>query len=283
MRAHPQQVRQLHELTDAAMATALSVALGNLRFLELPNGGSISLATIPLLVLALRRGARPALLAGLAAGLIHATYGGRIIHPAQFLLDYGIGSMSAALAATARGRNWLMPLGIVLASIVQFAAYVVSGVVFFSASTASPWIVSSIYNASVVVPETILALFMVPPVVRALDRIDPSKVRSAATAIATTHLPRQFSEPSQPIRQILETAQIPSTPQILGTTKTPGIPSIPAATHRPLAQRFPGAPQRPLSPRSSHRQPNASHEAHRDTRRLNTRPPAFASPRRTGS
>lgn len=250
------------------MATALSVALGNLRFLELPNGGSVSLATIPLLVLALRRGVRPAALAGIAAGLIHATYGGRIVHPVQFLLDYGIGSMAAAAAAIARGRQSLIPIGILLAGALQFAAYVVSGVVFFAAATTSPWAVSALYNGSVVAPETILALMMVPPVVRALDRVDPQRVHRRAAPVASHTLPRPYvvAAPAHhhaALRQPTISRTAASSPRV----------QLPQA----------------LSQHSVTKQRSVSYPTHSNAamassaQRLNDRPPVFAVRRHTGS
>jgi thiamine transporter len=170
---------QLVRLTEAAIAVALSVLLGNVRLVELPNGGSIALATLPLLALALTRGFRVAFLAGACAGAAHALAGGTVIHPVQLLLDYllaysllataGLGTIGAA-----RGRAQLV-LPVVAAMALHLAAMVVSGVVFFAPVAGSAALMYSLgYNASTVVPETVLALWLLPPLVRALARANPA-------------------------------------------------------------------------------------------------------------
>jgi thiamine transporter len=164
-----------------AMTTAAAVALGNMRLLELPNGGSISLSLLPILALAVRRGAQPAAVAGAASGLVHVATGGVVVHPVQLLLDYGLGAMAPAVAAIAHRRRQLLPLGVVCASVVQYLCYVVSGAVFFAAAGSGAWTFSAVYNATIVLPELIIALIAVPVLVNALDRADPPRRTSTGS------------------------------------------------------------------------------------------------------
>lgn len=165
-------------LTEASVAVALSVLLGNLRLLELPNGGSIALAALPLLTLAIARGARVGMLAGCCAGLAQALSGGTIIHPAQLGLDYLLAYAALGVAGVAHGRGsarrWLAP-AIVLSMALHLLAMVVSGVIFFS-TVAGPAALTYalVYNAATVVPETLLALWLVPPLLRAIARANPA-------------------------------------------------------------------------------------------------------------
>lgn len=170
---------ELVQLTEAAVAVALSVLLGNLRLVELPHGGSIALATLPLLALSATRGWRTGLLAGCCAGAAHALSGGTIIHPAQLVLDYFVSY--AALAAAGIGRAPGAPtrarlaLPVLLAMSLHLAAMVVSGVIFFAPVAGSAALSYSItYNAITVVPETLLALWLLPGLVHALARANPA-------------------------------------------------------------------------------------------------------------
>ena len=167
-------------LTEAATAIALSVLLGNLRLLELPSGGSITLACVPQLALASVRGLRTGLLACACAGSAHALAGGTIVHPVQLVLDYGIGYAALALVALVRAvEGTRLTLGILLAALVQLAAATLSGVVFFAAGTgahgAGLVAASLAYNAATIVPEALLAIWLVPRATRALCRADPAR------------------------------------------------------------------------------------------------------------
>ena len=168
----------LVHLTEAAAAVALSVLLGNVRLVELPNGGSVALATLPLLALAITRGPRIGVLAGACAGMAHALSGGTIVHPVQLGLDYLVAYAALGVAGIAAGRGTsrarLAP-ALLLAMTLHLTAMVVSGVVFFSTVAGSAALeYALVYNALTVVPETLLALWLVPPLVRAVARANPA-------------------------------------------------------------------------------------------------------------
>ena len=169
---------EIVRLAEAAVAVALSVLLGNVRLLELPNGGSIALATLPLLALAITRGPRLGVLAGACAGMAHALNGGTIIHPAQLLLDYlaayALLATAGVLATRSASRAALAP-AIMLAMSLHLCVMVISGMIFFAPVAAGAAFAYSLaYNAATVVPETLLALWLVPVAVRAMARAHPA-------------------------------------------------------------------------------------------------------------
>ncbi|MBC7462237.1 MAG: energy-coupled thiamine transporter ThiT [Thermoleophilia bacterium] len=183
---------ELLRLMEAATAVALCVLLGNLRLLELPSGGSISLAAVPLLAYAAVRGGRGALLACWCAGAAHALSGGTIIHPLQLVLDYvvayGVLAAPAVLGARTTVRR---TVGIVVAMLLQLAVTTLSGVLFFSSvAGAAAWRYSLGYNATTTVPELVLALIAVPVAIRALQRADPSLAPPAAEMSVAPRHPR---------------------------------------------------------------------------------------------
>ncbi len=165
-------------LTESAVAVALSVLLGSLRLLTLPNGGSIALATLPLLALALSRGVRVGVLAGACAGIAQALSGGTIVHPVQLGLDYLLAYAALGLAGLAAGRassRAHVTAAIALAMSLHLAAMVASGVVFFSTVAGGAALTYSLaYNAATVVPEALLSIWLVPPLLRAVGRANPA-------------------------------------------------------------------------------------------------------------
>ena len=213
-------------MTEAAVAVALSVLLGNIRLVELPNGGSIALATLPLLALAVVRGPRLALLAGCCAGLAHALAGGTIIHPAQLGLDYFIAYAALALAGAVPRRGISrasLALPIVVAMSAHLLAMVISGMIFFAPSAGDAALMYSVlYNAATVVPGTLLALWLVPPLVRSVARAHPADAWRLGLL--------------DPPRVTARAPRAPSTPP----AARPPIVAAPPLTPRPLpAMAFP--------------------------------------------
>ncbi|MCW2960222.1 MAG: putative proton-coupled thiamine transporter YuaJ [Thermoleophilia bacterium] len=230
-------------LTEAAMAVALSVLLGNLRLIELPNGGSIAFATLPLLALAASRGLRIGIFAGLCAGAAHALAGGTIVHPIQLLLDYVFSYAAlAAVAVAGRPTGLRLALGTVLAMALHLTCMVISGVVFFAPVVGDNALAYSLaYNAATVVPELIIALVVLPSLVQALARANPSAAWRRGIAEpppARPRVPRPLLAPP------------PSAPDPAATA-----PSLAA---RPAAPHVGGAAPRGIGedpPRSAFRRP----------------------------
>ncbi|MCW2971833.1 MAG: proton-coupled thiamine transporter YuaJ [Thermoleophilia bacterium] len=218
----------LLRLMEAATAVALCVLLGNLRLLELPSGGSISLAAVPLLAHAAVRGGRGAVLACWCAGAAHALSGGTIIHPLQLLLDYvvayGVLATPALFGARTTARR---TIGIVIAMLLQLAVTTLSGVLFFSSvAGAAAWRYSLGYNATTALPELVLALVAVPVAIRALQRADPSLAPPAADMSVAARQPRVALLPA-PRVAACGAASIPLAPR----TAPPELPRrTPAAT-----------------------------------------------------
>jgi thiamine transporter len=162
------------EIAEMGLAVALAVALSyvaKLIPLQLKYGGTIALGIIPVFYIALRRGARDALIAGLALGLVTMLTDPFFVHPVQILLDYPLPGMALALAGLPffrRGNRWW--LGILVGGSMRYVFHVISGLVFF-ASYASQWhmnpfIYSLAYNASYVVPSMVIALAVMAPLRR---------------------------------------------------------------------------------------------------------------------
>lgn len=160
---------QLRHITAIAMASALSVVLGLIGKalpLQLPQGGSITLETIPIFFISFWGGWRLGVFTGLLDGILQLFFGAYIFHPIQVILDY-------PLPFALLGLSGLIPktprLGILLGSLLRWGSHVISGVVFFgqyAPEGTSVWIYSALYNASFIVPETLINFIFIPLLLR---------------------------------------------------------------------------------------------------------------------
>ena len=111
---------------EGAVMVAMAVVLNFLKVDLGPQGGSVNLVFIPLMVYALRRGAGWGVGAGVIFGIIKCIIGGGISYGWQsLLLDYAVAYGLVGLAG-------LLPkkpvLGSVLGSLGCLASFVLSGV-----------------------------------------------------------------------------------------------------------------------------------------------------------
>ncbi len=146
----------------------LAAALYMLSFLRMPYAGKLSLEMLPIYFLSFRWGWKVGALAGLTLGLLLLILDPMVVHPVQFLLDYPIPHMMVGLASLfSRNVYW----GVTIGGAGRFASHFISGVVFFGAFApeGTPiWLYSLIYNGIYVVPQILLALLLLPPILKRL-------------------------------------------------------------------------------------------------------------------
>lgn len=160
----------LKVLVEGALTIALSIVLSYLKLFSMPQGGSVSLAFLPLLVFSFRNGAKYGLLTGAVTGLVRLLLGGYVVHPVQALLDYPIASAAIGLAGFFPGKKWL---GILTGCFANFAAAVLSGVVFFASyapAGTNVWLYSIVYNGTSAVPETLILMALVYVIMPRLEK-----------------------------------------------------------------------------------------------------------------
>jgi thiamine transporter len=160
-------------MVEISMMAALAYAFSWIQFSGFwPQGGSVSLVMVPILVLAFRRGLVAGLVAGLIVGILKAMLGGYIVHPIQLLLDYPVPYMAIGLAGlfslrpnrSLKYNISIATLGILLATSIRLLSHYLSGVVWFGeyAPEGMPvHLYSIVYNVSYLVPEIIISLAIV--------------------------------------------------------------------------------------------------------------------------
>lgn len=161
-------------LVSASLCIALGFILSNLKFYQMPQGGSITPASmLPVMLFAWAFGPIPGIAAGVVYGALQLLQDFYVVHPAQLLLDYIFAFAALGLVGYFR-RNLL--LGILVAGLVRFLFHFLSGVVFFGSfapAGQSVFAYSLIYNASVVLPDTAICLIIaaIPGFRRSMGRV----------------------------------------------------------------------------------------------------------------
>ena len=146
------------------ISIALSFALSYIKFFQMPQGGSITLASLlPVMLFAYVYGPKKGLMVGFLYGVMQAVQDAYIIHPAQFLLDYPVAFSMVAFAGVFSKIKALdkvpqikFALGAILAGALRFLSHVLSGVFAFSAyaidsGATNFWVYSLAYNSFVFV------------------------------------------------------------------------------------------------------------------------------------
>ena len=160
-------------LTEIAVFVAFAVVLeviftglsAFLPFLQLPYGGRVSLAMLPILIVAHRHGLKYGIYAGMAYGLLNLMLDAKLWHWASFFTDYifafgllGFGAFGKKLLGDSKGG---FILGVAIGTLLRLFSHVVSGVLLFSNYAAdygfeNIYLYSLVYNSYYVIPSGIL-------------------------------------------------------------------------------------------------------------------------------
>jgi thiamine transporter len=144
-------------LAETIIFVALATALSFVVVYVMPQGGSITAGSmVPLIWLALRRGPKIGVTAGILYGLMQFIVLPYAVDPVQVLLDYPLAFGVLGFA----GFSKKMPLiGASVAIAGRFVMHFVSGVVYWAplyAPDLNPFTYSAIYNGSYLVPELVV-------------------------------------------------------------------------------------------------------------------------------
>lgn len=163
-------------LTESALMIAASTILSFIKLVDLPAGGSITLASmLPLILIAYRYGALWGILCGFVHGAIQLVIGSSIFSYvtgaasviAVIVLDYAAAFALIGIAGLfrklCRTQTSAIITGAAVASVIRYICHVISGATVWaglSIPTADAMSYSFIYNATYMLPE-MLILFVV--------------------------------------------------------------------------------------------------------------------------
>lgn len=163
-------------MANASLCIALAFILSYVKLYEMPQGGSVTLASmLPIFMFAYAYGVAPGLMIGFAYGLLQFVQGGWFVHPVQFLLDYPLAFAMLGFCGVARRLpdSWGMIPGILLGTVLRFFCAFLTGVFFWGegAGDQNVLIYSAVYNGTYLIPETAICLaFAMVPQIRKLAR-----------------------------------------------------------------------------------------------------------------
>ena len=150
----------------AALFIVLDVAVNTLGILQMPNGGSLGVSVIPLLMasyhLGWQKGTVVAVLSILLQYVTGPMYTPDLI---GFLLDYFFAFSVYGLASLFPNYKWFYS-GVLITNLVRLIFSTLSGILVWETA---PW-ASLVYNATYMIPTTILCLVLLPLV---MPRIKP--------------------------------------------------------------------------------------------------------------
>jgi thiamine transporter len=178
--------QRIRFITLVALTAVLGWALGFVKIWEMPQGGSISLEMLPIIVLGVVEGPWVAIAAGALTGMLGLIINPVVVHPVQVLLDYPLAYAMVGLSGVFSRTWWSLVkrgkwhLGIWLAilpatllgALARYPFHVLSGYIFFGqyAPPGQPVLIYSlIYNSFVfvaAVPVFAAAVAVVPALAR---------------------------------------------------------------------------------------------------------------------
>jgi len=152
------------KLTEIAVCIAMAVVGSFIKVWEMPQGGSVALTMVPILLISIKRGPWAGAVTGAIYGVLSLLIAGVIYHPMSILLDYVLAFGLLGLAGFFRKNVPQVILGCFVGVAGRFVSSLVSGAVLFAEyapAGQNPWIYSLVYQATYLVPEFIISTVII--------------------------------------------------------------------------------------------------------------------------
>ncbi len=160
----------LRGLAEGAIFVAAAQILSMIKLFELPQGGSISLAMLPIFIYCARWGFGAGMLASFAFGTLHMLLSGAYAWGWQSILgDYIVAYSALGLAGLFHRQKKGFFTGAAVGALGRFLVHYLVGVWvwgeymperFFGLTMTTPWFYSLLYNGSYMVIDTILCMIV---------------------------------------------------------------------------------------------------------------------------
>lgn len=195
-------------LTESAIMIALATILSLLKLVNLPYGGSVTLASmLPILLIAYRYGTAWGMLTGFVHGVIQLVLDpsvlsyvtGALSVASVIILDYSLAFAVIGLGGLFRKfikkQNTALLAGSIFTGILRYICHVIVGCTVWaglSIPTAGALIYSFIYNATYMIPETLVLAFAAYYIGSVIDfsggRLTTLKKETAGPSMRIPHL-----------------------------------------------------------------------------------------------
>ena len=160
-------------LVHGALCIAISFVLSYFKLFSMPNGGSITLASmLPLMVYSNRYGAKYGVMAGVVYGFLQYIQKPEMTHWIQMLVDYPIAFGVIGLGGLVKGERNLV-FSVLIGGTLRFLCHLFTGAVFFgeyAAAGQSAFMCSLLYNAPYMFADIAVCVIiaMLPPFRKAI-------------------------------------------------------------------------------------------------------------------
>lgn len=165
-------------VVEGALMIALATALSYLKIFDMPQGGSITLEMLPLIIMGLRNGVKWGTLTGFVHGVIQMVIGfENVMYCPTILSQFGCIMLDYVLAFSVLGLPLICKFffgkkhdfagviaGTVFVCLLRFACSFLSGVLLwgsYAPEGQSPVVYSLVYNGSYMLPDTIICVVVV--------------------------------------------------------------------------------------------------------------------------
>ena len=163
-------------LSFAALSIALSFVLSCIRLYRMPQGGSVTPASmLPLMLFSAAFGIGPGLLAGLVYGILQYLQGGWFLNVWQFALDYLLAFSALGLAGLAKKlpEKWGLYAAMLIAVIVRALSATLAGIMFWDTAP----VASLVYNGTYLVPDVLICMILAALIAKPVMRIMKTGLR----------------------------------------------------------------------------------------------------------
>ena len=160
----------LRALAEGAIFVAAAQILSMIKLFELPQGGSISLAMLPIFIYCARWGFGPGMLVSFVFSLLQLLLDGAYAWGWQSMLgDYIVAFTVLGLAGLFHKRRTGFFIGTLVGGIARFLVHYVVGATvwaeympetFFGMTMHTPWFYSFLYNISYMAIDIVLCLLV---------------------------------------------------------------------------------------------------------------------------
>ena len=158
----------LRALTEGAIFVALAQILSYLKLFELPQGGSITVAMLPIFLYCARWGFGPGILASFVYSVLQLLLDGAYAWGWQSMLgDYIVAFTALGFAGLFHKQHYGFFTGTVVGSLARFLVPYLVGVCvwgeympesFFGMTMTTPWFYSFLYNGSYMLVDMVICL-----------------------------------------------------------------------------------------------------------------------------
>lgn len=158
------KTRQVSEIAIIIALTAVfEIIFSNLGITLFPNGGSISLAVLPLMILTVRYGFVSGLIAASIFGIFQfiLPYPVYFLTPLQYVFDYILPYVAIPFVVLFGKKSTQLVVGGIIVFGLKYLSHVIAGVVYwgeYAPEGFSAWTWSLWYNATYSVPSVILSV-----------------------------------------------------------------------------------------------------------------------------